>query len=135
MPVLLDTGVIYALADRDDAWHARAVAWVGKVREPLLTAVTVVSEVAYLVATRLGDEVERRFIGSIVARELLVEDLKDQDWARAAELMRVYPTIGFVDASVVAIAERLRLASIATTDRRHFTSIRPRHRDRFDLVP
>jgi hypothetical protein len=35
----------------------------------------------------------------------------------------------------MAIAERLRLASIATTDRRHFAPIHPRHRDRFELVP
>jgi uncharacterized protein len=36
---------------------------------------------------------------------------------------------------VVAIAERLRLASIATTDRRHFAAIRPRHREAFELRP
>lgn len=39
----------------------------------------------------------------------------------------VYSSTGFVDASVVAIAERLRHGTIATTDRRHFTAIRPRH--------
>ena len=25
MPVLVDTGILYALADRDDDWHGRAV--------------------------------------------------------------------------------------------------------------
>jgi uncharacterized protein len=35
----------------------------------------------------------------------------------------------------VAIAERLRLTAIATTDRRHFSGIRPRHRASFTLVP
>jgi predicted nucleic acid-binding protein len=46
-----------------------------------------------------------------------------------------YPDIGFVDASVVAIAERLRLRTIATTDRRHFGKIQPSHVKAFELVP
>ncbi len=47
MPILLDTGILYALADRDDAWHERAVDYVGSVREPLLTVVTAIPEAAY----------------------------------------------------------------------------------------
>jgi predicted nucleic acid-binding protein len=43
--------------------------------------------------------------------------------------------IGCVDASVVAVAERLKLSTLATTDRRHFQIIRPAHIDRFALVP
>ena len=135
MPILLDTGILYALADRDDAWHERAVDYVGSVREPLLTVVTAIPEAAYLIRDRLGRAAEHRFIRSIADRELHIENLTDTDWARSAELMRNYPDIGFVDASVVAIAERLRLASIATTDRRHFTTIRPRHRQAFELRP
>ncbi|PYR67052.1 MAG: hypothetical protein DMF88_14160 [Acidobacteria bacterium] len=38
-------------------------------------------------------------------------------------------------ASVVAMAERLKLTSIATTDRRHFGAVRPKHAERFTLVP
>jgi len=36
---------------------------------------------------------------------------------------------------MVPIAERLRLRTIATTDRRHFGKIRPAHVKAFDLVP
>jgi len=42
---------------------------------------------------------------------------------------------GFVDASVVAVAERLRLRVIATTDTRHFGAVRPRHTSSFELLP
>jgi predicted nucleic acid-binding protein len=49
--------------------------------------------------------------------------------------METYADLGFVDTTVVAIAERLRVPSIATTDRRHFSTVRPAHRDRFVLVP
>ena len=135
MPVLLDTGVLYALADRDDAWHGRCVEYVAGVREPVLTTITAVPEAAYLIRDRLGRAAEHRLIRSIASRELHVEDLREPDWERAAELMLKYPEIGFVDASIVAVAERLRLPSIATTDRRHFTPIRPRHRAAFELRP
>jgi uncharacterized protein len=40
-----------------------------------------------------------------------------------------------VDASVVAVAERLGLAEVATLDRRHFSAIRPKHVTAFTLLP
>jgi predicted nucleic acid-binding protein len=135
MPALLDTGILYALADRDDAWHERSVEYVSSLHEPVLTTVTAVPEAAYLIRERLGKAAELRLIRSIANRELHVEDLREADWARTSELMLTYPDIGFVDASLAAVAERLRLTAIVTTDRRHFASIRPRHRAAFELLP
>jgi predicted nucleic acid-binding protein len=43
--------------------------------------------------------------------------------------------IGYVDAALIAIAERLRETLIATTDRRHFSVVRPKHVAAFDLIP
>jgi len=43
--------------------------------------------------------------------------------------------LGGVDAAVVAIAERLGIAEIATLDRRHFSVVRPRHVPAFVLRP
>jgi len=56
---------------------------------------------------------------------------------RAAELVARYrdSEIGYVDAIVVAIAERLRDKVIATVDRRHFSAIRPNHTAAFQLLP
>lgn len=44
---------------------------------------------------------------------------------RAAELTRRYSDLplGAVDASVIAVAERLSDSDIATTDRRHFYAV------------
>jgi predicted nucleic acid-binding protein len=54
-----------------------------------------------------------------------------------AELVRKYADLplGAVDASVVAIAERLGVREIATLDRRHFSVARPRHAEVFSIVP
>jgi predicted nucleic acid-binding protein len=135
MAVLADTGVLYALADRDDAWHARARRYLGKSRQSLLVPVTVVPEVAYLLRRRLGAPGEAAFVGSLAAGEMALQELTHEDLKRCTALMDEYPQIGFVDASVVAVAERLRLRQIATTDRRHFAPIRPRHVERFELLP
>ena len=42
-------------------------------------------------------------------------------------------TLGTVDASVVAAAERLGITAVATTDRRHFSVVRPSHVAAFEL--
>ena len=135
MPILVDTGILYALADRDDAWHRRADRFIGGAAEVLLVPTTVLPEVTYLLRKRLGVLAEQRFVESLAAGELVVEDLTTADLHRCAALLVDYPAIGFVDSSLVAIAERLRIKTIATTDRRHFATLRPKHTRAFALVP
>ena len=91
MALLLDTGILYALADADDNWHDRARALVESSREPLLTPVTVLPEVTYLLQRRLGPAVERRFVASLVAGEVHVERLTTIDLHRAADVLDRYP--------------------------------------------
>ena len=135
MPLLVDTGILFALADRGDAWHARVRALLKSTSQPLLAPVTVLPEVAYLLATRLGAKAERAFVRSLADGEVGIEPLSAVDCDRAHEVLLDYPAIGFVDASLVAIAERLKLGVLATTDRRHFATIRPAHVPHFTLVP
>ena len=123
MAVVVDTGILYALADADDAWHAWARAWIEDTTELLIVPVTVLPEVTYLLHTRLGAAAEIAFTQSVAAGELDVENVRRQDIARCVDVMRRHPDVGFVDASIVAIAERLRIQRIATTDRRHFGRI------------
>src|SRR6186997_2271006 len=119
MPLLVDTGVLYALADRRDAWHGRVSAYLRAHHDTLLAPVTVLPEVAYLLRDRIGPHAELAFIRSISKGELAVESIHRADLSRAAHLMETYAELGFVDTTVVAIAERLRLSAIATTDRHH----------------
>ena len=135
MAVLVDTGVLYALADEDDAWHERAREWIGVVNELLIVPVTVLPEVAYLLHSRLGAAAELAFVQSAAASELEIEPLRQQDLTRCSDVMRRYPDIGFVDASIVAMAERLKIETIATTDRRHFVMVKSRHTRGYQLVP
>ena len=66
-----------------------------------------------------------------------VEDLLPEDYARAAELCEQYADarVGFVDAAVLSVVERLGERKLATLDHRHFGLLRPRHVAALDLVP
>ena len=128
-------GVVYALADADDAWHERARDWTDAVTELLIVPVTVLPEVAYLLHSRLGAAAELAFVQSAASGELEIEPLRQQDLTRCVDVMRRYPVIGFVDATIVAMAERLKIESIATTDRRHFAMVKSRHTKGYQLVP
>ncbi len=136
-PILVDTGPLYAMADRDDDWHLRVVRFLERSRDELVVPVTVLPEAAYLLAAHLGAEAERKLVQSIVSGEMVVEKLTLQDLRRTLELLRKYEDarIGFVDATVVAIAERLKIPRILTTDRRDFSIVRPRHCKEFELLP
>jgi predicted nucleic acid-binding protein len=97
----------------------------------------VIAEVAYLIGTRLGWEAEVRFLGDLAGGNFTLEPLHPADAVRMAELVARYRDLplGTVDASVVAAAERLTVSKIATTDRRHFSIVRPAHTDAFELLP
>ena len=97
----------------------------------------VVTEVAYLVGTRLGAGAEIRFLGDLAAGNLIAEPVVAGEWLRMAELVARYRDLplGTVDASVIAAAERLRVVEVATLDRRHFSVVRPAHVAAFTLLP
>ncbi len=97
----------------------------------------VVTEVAYLIGTRLGAGVEVRFLGDLAAGEFIVEPVADGDWLRIAELVARYRDLplGTVDGSVVATAERLGVTRVATFDHRHFSVVRPAHVPALELLP
>ena len=59
------------------------------------------------------------------------------DWERIAELVARYRDLplGTVDASLVALAERLGETDVASFDRRDLTVVRPRHCEALTLRP
>ena len=81
----------------------------------------VITEVVYLLATRLGVNAEVRFLGDLASGNLIPESVPPEDWLRIAELVARYRDLplGTVDASVIATAERLGITEVATLDRRH----------------
>lgn len=136
-PVLLDTGVLYALADRRDAWHRRCATYVERCGGRLLVPSTVLPEACYLLGEHLGRRAELALVKALAEGELTVVHFTAADLARCVELLETYAdaAIGFVDASVAAVAERLKIREILTTDRRHFSLFRDRAGRPYTLLP
>lgn len=135
--MIVDAGPLYAYVDADDAHHEPSLELLETHPGPLIVPVLVITEVAYLVGSRLGTEPEVRFLGDLAAGAFTVQPVAADDWLRIAELVARYRDLplGTVDASVVASAERLGITEIATVDRRHFNVVRPRHVSGFTLLP
>jgi hypothetical protein len=136
--LLVDTGVLVALADRRDSHHRACVHWLLSAGRPLVVPPMVLAEACYLVQRHLGTDAEAAMIDSIgPGRRFDLGDLVAEDLGRIAELVRRYSglRLGGTDASVIAAAERLGITDIATVDRRHFTVVRPAHVDAFTLWP
>ena len=66
-----------------------------------------------------------------------VEEVSRDDRERVIQIRRRYRDlrVGFVDAAILAIVERLRETKLATLDRRHFGVMRPRHVAALELLP
>ncbi|HTX01673.1 MAG TPA: PIN domain-containing protein [Acidimicrobiales bacterium] len=137
MSLIVDTGVLLAAADEDDADHERCANLLLERRGELKVPAPVVPECAWQIETHLGPLAEARFLGLIITGELEVIDLALIDYTRCAELIETYADLGlgFVDASVVTVAENLDVKTIATLNRRDFSVVRPRHAAAFELVP
>ena len=134
--MIVDTGILYALADGDDKNH-RAAAAVFSLPDPKTVPEPVVVESDWFILRHLGVDAEIAFLRGLGEGAFAVEAPNAEDRRRALELVQAYrdAQIGYVDATTIAIAERLRETRIATFDRRDFSLVRPRHIDAFDLVP
>jgi len=97
----------------------------------------VITETTMLAHLRRNTGAVEAVLRSALDKTVAVVNLERFDYARALDLVRKYADLplSFVDAAVVAIAERLNEDTIATLDRRHFSVVRPAHVDAFNLVP
>lgn len=137
MAVIVDTSFIMALLNPGDAWHGACLRVASDLKTSLIVPITVLPEVAYLAESRLGQAVMRRAMAELLRPEWTLEAPNWSDLQRANELLELYgdAKLDFVDATVIAIAERLRIRRVLTLDQRHFRPIRPRHCPAFDLLP
>ena len=98
-----------------------------------------VAEACYLIDRYLGPAAEAAFLDSVGIGDnyaFQLAGLADSD-LRRAELVRRYAdrNLGGTDASVIAVCERLAIATVATVNLRDFANVRPRHVAALTTVP
>lgn len=122
--ILADTGPLVALFDPADNDHQRCVAILERIEEPLCTTVPVLTEAFHLLApASIGAQ---RLMDFVAAQGLAVWFLDDRALVRAFALMTQYADrpMDLADASLVVLAETLKLRKVFTIDRSDFSTYR-----------
>jgi predicted nucleic acid-binding protein len=137
MALVLDTGPLLAALDTADPDHSRCAALLADTREDLTIPTLVLAELDYWCQRRLGADVWLAFMDDLLAGAYRAESPTPADLARCREIQERYAehALGVVDASVLALVERLGESKLATLDHRHFAMVRPGHVKALELLP
>jgi predicted nucleic acid-binding protein len=136
MTVIADTGFVVAVATTTDNDHESCVRVYNQQKDIYLPQSTL-TEIGYLLVKAGGNQAMGYFLTNLYRMKYKLISLEDADVRRAGELLIKYADsrVDFVDASIVAVAERLDITRILTLDQRDFRIIRPRHCDYFEVLP
>ncbi|HEX7245677.1 MAG TPA: PIN domain-containing protein [Solirubrobacterales bacterium] len=137
MALILDTSVLLGALDAADADHEPCAALIAGASEELIVPALVLSELDYWCHERLTGEAWLTFLADVLEGAYSVEHPTQEDLERCHELQGKYAdlALGVVDASVLAVVERLGEPKLATLDRRHFSAVRPHHVEALELLP
>jgi uncharacterized protein len=135
--LVLDTGPLLAAFDAADPDHEACAALLTRAEEDLVVPALVLGELDYWCAERLEPGVWLAFLDDVLAGAYRVEPPTGADLERCRAIQEQYAdlSVGVVDASVLALVERLGEAKLATLDRRHFSVMRPAHVEALALLP
>ena len=134
--VIADTGFVVALMNKTDSRH-HDVLPIYLQHPQILLPKTVLVEVAYLIGRDAGLSTTIAFLRNLPTSRFQPIDPTSQDLDRVANILEQYldSRIDFVDASVMAIAERYNAQIVLTLDQRDFRLFRPNHCPAFTLFP
>lgn len=137
MSLIVDTGPLLAALDAADPDHDRCAALIGSAGEDLVVPGLVLTELDYWCRRRLTVDAWLIFLDDLLQGSYRAEHPSDADLRRCRELEDQYADLGLgvVDASLIALAERLDEPKLATLDHRHFGVVRPAHVDALELLP
>jgi predicted nucleic acid-binding protein len=133
--ILVDAGPLVALVDRRDQHHAACVRALKNMGEPLGTVWPAVTEAMYLLE---GVEGGQDKVWEMIARGApRILALDEGDIPRIRELMAKYSNrpMDLADAALVRVAERERVATVFTVDKKDFSVYRLHGRSRLRVLP
>ena len=136
--IILDTSGVLSAIDAGQRHHAAAAAVLGAEDEPGVLSPFVLTEIDYLLATKVGVDAELAFLAEVANGAYRLAPFNTEDVAAAAGVVERYrdQNIGLADASVVILALRHETNRVLSLDERHFRVVRPLRRFRsFRLLP
>lgn len=125
MTIVVDTGAMIALVDSADRHHDAVRELYDQAPHRWALPWAILPEVDYLLDRHVDRAAAAAFRSDCAAGAFRIEWGTDADLARADALCTQYAALrlGLVDASVIAIAERLNASAIATLDLRDFGAV------------
>jgi hypothetical protein len=132
---LVDAGPLIAILDRSDPEHERCVDTLKTLSVPLLTIWPAFTEAMYLLGASWP--AQRTLLHYVTDGALRMAPLAEDDVSRIRDLMQKYRDLpmDLADAALVRVAERERISTVFTLDRRDFSLYRPSRIGRFRIVP
>jgi hypothetical protein len=132
-PIVVDSGPLIALFDKDDTFHVQAVEFIRKLTSEIITNYAVVTEVTHLLDFNVS--CQRDFLSWILDGGITVVEITSQDLVRIIDLMQKYADlpIDFTDASLIALCERIKIHDVASIDK-DFTIFRTKDKKPFKNV-
>ena len=129
---ICDTGPLVAYLNRNDRYHAWAVALMKQVAPPMLTCEPVLTEVAYFLRE---DRVDVDPLFQLLERGALrLEFDMSAHWPRVRTLMVRYDRMDLADGSIVVMSELHTRCQVLTVDRKDFSVYRRNERQVIDFV-
>ena len=124
--IIADAGFFYALIDRRDAWHSRAVSALDTQAEGWITTWPVLTEATHLLTRWIGTDAAQARLREVADGAIAVWQWAAEHTARVPALMQRYASLpmDLADASLLLLAEELGHGRILTTDARDFGAYR-----------
>lgn len=132
--ILLDTAPLVAVLDAGDQWHhACADAWV-QLADRCITTEAVLTEATHLVGRAGASALPLELL---LAAGVPVVSLETPGHEHAVRLMRRYASLpmDYADATLVVLADALRLTAVFTMDRKGFRAYRRSDGAAFHVMP
>jgi uncharacterized protein len=135
--LILDTSALLAALDGADPDHGPCAELIGGAGENLIVPALVLAELDYWCHKRLTAKVWLAFLEDVLGGAYEVASPTHGDLERCQALQHTYADleVGVVDASVLALVERMGEPKLATLDHRHFGTMRPQHVGALELLP
>lgn len=135
--MIVDTSALLAFFDRAEPRHPECLTLLGETEEDLVVSPFVLAELDYLVASRLGVDVEIAVLTELTGGAWDLATMSADEVRTCTSVIDRYAdqAIGLADASNVVLAARTRSRTIATLDHRHFDVLRPLDGGRFRVLP
>jgi predicted nucleic acid-binding protein len=133
--VLLDTGPLVAILSRRDSFHRVCVTQLRTIAPPVLTCWLVITEAAWLL--RQHPVAVQRLLSSFTKGWIKLLPLEASDAEPIAKILNRYRKLNaqLADAALVHLAEREKLNTVFTLDRRDFSVYRFSGNKSFHILP